>query len=184
MVKQTVEGDRPVALEEAADDLKPFPEPLEPAIDVEQVESVRGMLSLLPTRSETELQPTGGEIVDGGGRPSRHDRIPERHRRDEGTELDPIGLTGEPGQRRLDLQRVEMRSARVREMVGSVEPGKPEIVSRPRETPPTLPVQPVLTLDHDCEIQYIVSSRERASRSQPAATDETVIAGRSGYRLR
>jgi len=118
--------------------------------------------------AEPEAEATAGEIVDGRGRPGGDDGIAEGDRRDHRPKLDPPRVPGQPGERRPEFERIAVRAIGVREVVGPVESGKAQVLCGGRESLPPLPVQTVLTLDHDRDVGHGCSFRVSGHWRQPA----------------
>ncbi len=89
-----------IAMEQARDHLQTFRETNEPAIGADQIEAEGLVFTLLPTRTESKLEPTAGKIVDVARRPGSDHWITKRDWGNEWSKLNPSGIAGEPGQRR------------------------------------------------------------------------------------
>ena len=77
----------------------------------------------------------------------------ERHRADEGAELDALRLVGRDGERNPGLEGGLGAPAHQREeVVGAPEGVEPEVLDAAAELPPALPGQALLSLDHDSEL--------------------------------
>ena len=155
----------------ANDDLDLLGEELEALLRVEEREAVRDVLALVPARPHADLDAAARDVVDGDGHPREHARMPERRRRDERAEPDPLGDRCEPGERRPRVEGVGVGPDDRRVVIGAEEPLEPVVLGERREAHPVVPGDALLALDHQTDAQ---SDRHLLGSVTGSAADEAL----------
>ncbi len=95
-----------------------------------------------------------GETMDRRSLPRGDPRITKRNWGHDRPEGDAGGISRQPGERGPQLEGVEMRAFRFREMIRSVKPSVARILRDPRQALPARPVDPELSFDHQCDVDH------------------------------
>ena len=133
-------------------------------------EAVGLVLRLVPARADAELDATARDVIDGDCVLREHRRRAERDRRDERAEPDPCRRGAERRQRRPRVERSRRFATQDRAvMVGAEEAVEPCLLGRGRESPPLLPLDPLLTFEHQAD-PHPAKGRTSWLRLNPAPT--------------
>ena len=138
----------PLLPKEAVHDLELLCESRDAVPRGEEVEAVRLVLALHPTRADAEGHATAGDLVGRRGVACEDGRMPERRRRDERAELERRRARREAGNRRPGVEDgpILVRSRNV--VVGAKERLDAACLARVGERDPVAPRDPFLTFDH------------------------------------
>ena len=132
---------------------------------IEERKPVLDVLTLVPAGAHAHVDASSGDVVDGDRHPGEHARMPERRRRDERAESNPLRDRSQPGERRPRVERACLRANDRRVVIGAKESLETVVFDEPSETHPVLPGDALLPLDHQaCDR---TDRRAVQARSQP-----------------
>src|SRR5438309_42416 len=80
--------------------------------------------------------------------------MPEGNGSNQRTKLNPLGMARRVCERGPQLQRVLVGTAWIGEVIGAEDEGKRELFGGSQDTPPPVPVEAVLPLDHQANLNH------------------------------
>jgi hypothetical protein len=141
-------------LPQPGDDRELLGEPVEPGPGVGELDPVRRVLGLEPSRAQPELDPAAAHLVDLRDADREDAGVAERRRRHQSAEPDPAGLAGDPGQRdpRVGRPRQAVAVAHRQEVVGAEERAEAAFLGLLRDGELIVVRSALLRLDEDSEV--------------------------------
>ena len=157
----------------AHDDLDLLGEDLETLLSVEERESVRVVLALVPARAHPDLDTATRDVIDRDRHAGQHARMPEGRRRDHRAEPDTTRDRRQAGKRRPRVVSIGVRPDDRRVVIRAEEPLEPVLLGHPREAHPVVPGDTLLTLDHQADPHETTTSSGRVTGARQTKRSQT-----------
>ncbi len=106
-----------------------------------EVDAEGGVLGLVPARSQPQLQPASGHVVDGDGLPGQEGGVTEGVGADQHADADAMGSGGERRQQGPGLEVGTIRSAGLDEVIAQPDAVEAELLVQQPALQGPLPAQ-------------------------------------------